>query len=143
MPTFDKAMSVAEAYLDAVAPDVADPGGADLNVFVVAGRLAVPAAVSDLEPDRRPWLRLLLVTRTEARTDVIPVVWQRPIDGTAEPTWDAFTEAGYPAGTRLWACGVIQRRFVGVGGASHPTRPRSSIELHATVIERHDDRPVN
>ncbi len=99
----------------------------DLNLVVLAGRLAAP-------PERRLFdsgaaqLRYLVTIRStepRRRIDVVPVtIWDTTQD---EPLADP------EPGARLWVAGAVQRRFWN-GGESR----RSRLEIVAHQIEFRD-----
>ena len=73
----------------------------DLNLTVLAGRLASPPVVKEF-PDGTTMTRLLVVVRTEQprkRTDVVPVA-----------CWD-MDLPDFEPGDRVWVAGAVQRRF--------------------------------
>jgi single-strand DNA-binding protein len=76
----------------------------DLNLMVLAGRLAAPPELRQFESGS--WLiRYLVTVRTEdpRRVDVLPVTLWGPADDLidAEPA----------PGRRVWVAGAVQRRF--------------------------------
>ena len=77
----------------------------DLNLVVLAGRLAAPAEHRSFESGAE-YLRMLVTVRSAAprrRVDVIPVtLWDPPSDLISECV---------AAGVRLWIAGALQRRF--------------------------------
>lgn len=77
----------------------------DLNLVVLAGRLAAPPEIRQFESGS-VLARYLLTVRSEEprrRIDVVPVtLWDPP---------DALLEAEPAAGSRVWASGAVQRRF--------------------------------
>jgi single-strand DNA-binding protein len=76
----------------------------DLNVVVLAGRLAAPPEVRLFATGAR-LVRYLLTVRTEdpPRVDVLPVtLWDPP---------EELVEAAPDPGRRLWLTGSVQRRF--------------------------------
>ena len=77
----------------------------DLNLVVLAGRLAAPPEIRLFESGARLG-RYLVTVRSERparRVDVIPVtVWDPP---------DALVDAEPGPGRRLWVVGAVQRRF--------------------------------
>ncbi len=77
----------------------------DLNLVVLAGRLAAPPEIRQFESGAR-LVRYLLTARSDhprRRVDVIPVTLWDPsdelVDSEPEP------------GCRLWVAGSVQRRF--------------------------------
>ena len=77
----------------------------DLNLIVIAGRLAAEPELTTFASGAR-LLRLLLTVRSQEprrRIDVLPVVMWDPTDGIPI---DEFTR-----GTRVWVAGSVQRRF--------------------------------
>jgi hypothetical protein len=92
----------------------------DLNLVVLAGRLAAPIEIR--ESDTGPLTaRLLLAVRSggaEGRIDVVPVTMGGPppeLEGRLVP------------GTRVWAAGTVRRRFC--DGA------RSRLDIVAHAVE--------
>lgn len=77
----------------------------DLNVVVLAGRLATEPEHRSFESGAR-LLRLLLTVRTEQprrRVDVVPITLWEPPAGLAG--------GALVAGQRVWVTGTVQRRF--------------------------------
>lgn len=77
----------------------------DLNLVVLAGRLAAPAEIRQFESGTR-LARYLVTVRSEdpvRRVDVVPVTLWDPSD--------ALVDADPPPGTRVWVAGAVQRRF--------------------------------
>ena len=78
----------------------------DLNLVVLAGRLAAPPEIRQFESGST-LARYLITVRSEAqsRVDVVPVtLWDPPpslVDGFPAP------------GRRMWVSGSVQRRFWG------------------------------
>jgi len=75
----------------------------DLNLVVLAGRLAAPVEVRDLGEGGRLARYLITVgtDQPQRRIDVVPVtLWNPPTD------LDAVSP-----GTRMWVAGMVQRRF--------------------------------
>lgn len=96
----------------------------DLNLFVVAGRIAAPPELREFDDGSRLLRYLITATTTEPsrRVDVLPIVkWDPPTALVADPG-----EPGRP----VWACGAVQRRFW-----SDTAGRRSRIELVASVVE--------
>lgn len=77
----------------------------DLNLVVLAGRLAAPPEIRQFESGSR-LARYLITVRSEDpvnRVDVIPVtLWDPP---------PALLDADPVPGTRVWIAGSVQRRF--------------------------------
>ena len=77
----------------------------DLNLVVLAGRLAAPPEIRQFESGSR-LVRYLVTTRSEEptrRVDVVPVtLWDPP---------DDLIDAEPLPGARLWIAGSVQRRF--------------------------------
>lgn len=77
----------------------------DLNLVVLAGRLAAPPEIRQFEGGSRLG-RYLVTVRSEhpvRRVDVVPVtLWDPP---------DALIDEGPEPGRRLWVVGAVQRRF--------------------------------
>jgi len=77
----------------------------DLNLVVLAGRLAAPPEIRQFESGSR-LVRYLLTVRSEEpahRVDVVPAtLWDPP-----DEVIDAFPQHG----SRLWIAGSVQRRF--------------------------------
>ena len=79
----------------------------DLNLVVLAGRLAAPPEVRQFESGQS-LIRYLVTTRTETptrRVDVVPVTLHDPRPDQSE---DA---ASLTPGDRVWVAGSAQRRF--------------------------------
>jgi single-strand DNA-binding protein len=77
----------------------------DLNLCVLAGRLAAPPEIRQFESGAR-LVRYLVTARSEEprrRVDVIPVTLWDPSD-------ELLDTAPAP-GCRLWVAGSVQRRF--------------------------------
>ncbi len=77
----------------------------DLNLVVLAGRLAAPPEIRQFESGAR-LVRYLITVRSEEptrRVDVVPVTMWDPSD--------ELLEADPQPGTRLWVAGSVQRRF--------------------------------
>ena len=77
----------------------------DLNLVVLAGRLAAPPEIRQFESGAR-LVRYLLTTRSDQplrRVDVIPVTLWNPSDELVDSEPDP--------GCRLWVAGSVQRRF--------------------------------
>jgi len=77
----------------------------DLNLVVIAGRIAVPPVLTVHDPDETT-LKFSVTVRSEDghRVDVIPITLYNP--ATDEPMMDAVM------GTNVWIAAAIQRRFV-------------------------------
>lgn len=79
----------------------------DLNLVVIAGRLATDVEVSSYETTSITRIRLLVTVRHEddevRRIDVIPVTWWNVPEN--HPIWEA------KRGDPVWVAGRIQRRF--------------------------------
>jgi single-strand DNA-binding protein len=77
----------------------------DLNLVVLAGRLAAPPEIRQFESGAR-LVRYLITVRSEeptSRVDVVPVtLWDPP---------DDLINADPAPGTRMWVAGSVQRRF--------------------------------
>ena len=77
----------------------------DLNLVVLAGRLAAPPEIRQFESGTR-LARYLVTVRSEEpvrRVDVVPVtLWDPP---------DELLDSELVPGTRMWVCGTVQRRF--------------------------------
>jgi len=96
----------------------------DLNIVVIAGRLAAAPEIRTFDSDSS-LVRYLVTTRAEhprRRVDVIPVV-----------LWDAEGDAlTLERGERVWVAGAVQRRFW-----SDDHNRRSRIEVVARHIQRY------
>lgn len=103
----------------------------DLNLVVVAGRLAAEPEVRQFESGSR-FVRYLVTVRSaepRRRVDVIPVtLW--------DPT-DDLLAAPAPLGCKVWAAGMIQRRFW-----SAEDGRRSRLEVVAHQVELRQEDPV-
>ena len=95
----------------------------DLNLAVLAGRLAAPPEVRVLDSGVR-MVRYLVTTRAEEpgrRVDVVPVtMWDPPPE---------LAGADHQPGERIWVIGTIQRRFW-----SESEGRRSRLELIADQV---------
>lgn len=94
----------------------------DLNLVVLAGRLAAPAELREFESGSR-LLRVLVTVRSEKpkRIDVLPVtLW--------DPEEDLLAAAAV-AGLRVWVAGSVQRRFW-----ESPDGRRSRLEVVAEQV---------
>ncbi len=101
----------------------------DLNLVVLAGRLAAPPELRQFESGAL-LARYLITARSEEpahRVDVLPVtLWDPPA---------ALLEAEPAPGERLWVSGSVQRRFwSGAQGR------RSRIEVVADQVCRREPR---
>jgi len=100
----------------------------DLNIVVLAGRLAAPPEIRTLESGTR--LARYLMTITSAapnrRVDVVPVTLWSPNDSTIA--------ACSSIGSRLYVAGTVQRRF----WKQDPGR-RSRLEVVAQDIQVRDE----
>ncbi len=77
----------------------------DLNLVVLAGRLAAVPEMRVLEDGRR-LVRYLVTVKAEEprrRIDVLPVTMWDPPDG--------LVAEGPAPGRRIWAAGAVRRRF--------------------------------
>ena len=75
----------------------------DINLVVLAGRLAAPPTVETFDTGNT-LVRMLLTVRTNKprrRIDVIPVAWHNP-----DPK-----DIPHQTGTKLWVAGSTQRRW--------------------------------
>ena len=98
----------------------------DLNLAVLAGRLAVEPELREFDSGAR-YLRFLITVRSEEprkRVDVLPVtLWDPPHE---------LVGAMLQPGRRVWAAGAVQRRFW-----ESPDGRRSRLEVvaeHVAVI---------
>jgi single-strand DNA-binding protein len=76
----------------------------DLNLIVLAGRLAAPPEIRQFQSGGR-LVRYLLTVRSEVprRVDVVPVTyWDPP---------NEVIDADPGPGRRVWVAGAVQRRF--------------------------------
>ncbi len=77
----------------------------DLNLVVLAGRLAAPQEIRQFESGSR-LVRYLVTVRSEEpthRVDVVPITqWDPP---------DEVIDIDPQPGSRLWVAGSVQRRF--------------------------------
>ena len=95
----------------------------DLNLVVLAGRLAAPPEIRLFEGGRRLARYLVTVRSIEPhrRVDVVPVVlWDPP---------DALVDAAPDPGIGVWVAGAVQRRFW-----SGPEGRRSRLEVVAEQV---------
>ena len=100
----------------------------DLNLVVLAGRLAAPPEIRQFESGAR-LVRYLMTVRSEEptrRVDVVPVTMWEPsdelINGDPQP------------GARLWVAGSVQRRFW-----SESEGRRSRLEIVADQVCPRED----
>jgi len=95
----------------------------DLNLVVLAGRLAAPPEIRQFESGSR-LARYLITVRSDdpvSRVDVIPVtLWDPP---------DDLIDDDPTPGTRIWVAGSVQRRFW-----SAEEGRRSRIEVVASQV---------
>ncbi len=100
----------------------------DLNLVVIAGRLAAPPELRTFDSGST-LIRLLVTVRREEptpRLDVVPVtVW--------EPDGDLLDEP-IAVGRRIWVAGSIQRRFWDA-----PDGRRSRLEIIADQVHVRDE----
>ena len=100
----------------------------DLNLVVLAGRLAAPPEIRRFESGSL-LARYLITIRSDdpvRRVDVVPVtLWDPP---------ESLVEAEPQPGTRLWVAGMVQRRF----WAAEDGR-RSRLEVVASQVCRRAD----
>lgn len=76
----------------------------DLNLVVLAGRLAAPPEIRQFESGSR-LIRYLITVRSDTprRVDVVPAtLWDPPAE---------LIDAEPAPGRRLWVAGAVQRRF--------------------------------
>jgi len=101
----------------------------DLNLVVVAGKLATEPEVRQFESGSR-FVRYLVTVRSaepRRRVDVIPVtLW--------DPT-DDLLAAPAPPGCKFWAAGMIQRRF---WSAQDGRRSRLEVVAHQVELRQED-----
>lgn len=102
----------------------------DLNLVVLAGRLAAPPEITSTVAGRRLVRYLVTVTskRPKRRVDVLPVTQWADQAGVDE-------DCAVP-GRRIWVAGAAQRRF----WDAEPGR-RSRLEIVAHQIEIRSDPP--
>lgn len=95
----------------------------DLNLVVLAGRLAAPPELRAFDSGAR-LLRYLVTVRAEEpnrRVDVVPVtLWDPPAE---------LVEADPAPGRRVWVAGSVQRRFW-----QSPDGRRSRVEVIAEQV---------
>lgn len=104
----------------------------DLNLVVLAGRLAAPPEFRRFESGAR-LVRYLVTVRSDEprrRVDVVPVTQWNPDE--------AALAAPADPGRRLWIAGGVQRRFWD-GDATR--RSRLEIIAHQVEIRDEHDRP--
>lgn len=102
----------------------------DLNLVVLAGRLAAPPEIRQFESGTR-LVRYLVTVRTEEpvrRVDVVPVTLWDPAD--------ELVDADPTPGTRVWVAGSVQRRFW-----SATEGRRSRLEVVADQVCLRDSDP--
>ena len=96
----------------------------DVNLVVLAGRIAAPPELREFESGTR-LLRLLVTVRLDQphrRLDVVPVT-----------RWDpSEDDLDHRAGDHVYVTGTVQRRFW-----SEPGGRRSRLEVIAEHITRH------
>jgi len=95
----------------------------DLNLVVLAGRLAAPPEIRQFDSGAR-LARYLVTARSEEprrRVDVLPVTLWDPDDD--------LVDAEPAPGRRLWLVGAVQRRFW-----SGPEGRRSRLEIVAEQV---------
>jgi single-strand DNA-binding protein len=100
----------------------------DLNLVVLAGRLAAPPEIRTFESGAR-MVRYLVTVRSEEprrRVDVVPVTDWNPA------AVDSARRAHL--GMRLWVAGGVQRRFW-----DDDTGRRSRLEIVAHQVELRDE----
>jgi len=105
----------------------------DLNIIVIAGRLAADPELTTFASGAR-LLRLLVTVRSQEprrRIDVLPVVMWDPTDATPI---DELTR-----GSGVWVAGSVQRRFWSADAGrtsrveivAHDVQPRPNVESSA------------
>lgn len=103
----------------------------DLNLVVLAGRLAAPPELRTFDSGSR-LVRYLVTVRADAprrRVDVLPVtLWDPPAE---------LVEAAPEAGRRVWVAGAAQRRFW-----QGPEGRRSRIEIVAEQVTLREDPDI-
>lgn len=102
----------------------------DLNVVVLAGRLAAPPEIRQFESGTR-LARYLITVRSEEptrRVDVVPVTLWDPDD--------ELLDADPAPGARMWVSGGVQRRFW-----SGEEGRRSRLEIVADQVCLRDPDP--
>jgi single-strand DNA-binding protein len=104
----------------------------DLNLVVLAGRLAAPPEVRLFATGARLVRYLITVRREEPRrVDVVPVtLWDPPED---------LVEASPVPGRRLWLAGSVQRRF---WSGSEGRRSRLEVVAAQVCLRPEDDEPA-
>ncbi len=98
----------------------------DLNLVVLAGRLAVEPEIREFESGAR-LARFLMTVTTEdprRRVDVVPVTLWEP----------SPADLGATAGERFWVSGMVQRRFWSAGDGR-----RSQLQVITTSVRRQAD----
>lgn len=102
----------------------------DLNLVVLAGRLAAPPDLRHLESGKTV-VRYLVTVRSDkpSRVDVLPVAMQSDGEPDALPLGDP--------GTRIFVAGWVRRRFWDPPGAG-----RSRLEIVARHVELREDGEV-
>ena len=102
----------------------------DLNLVVLAGRLAAPPELRHLESGDTV-LRYLVTIRSEKpnRVDVLPVEKRGDDDTNGRPLGDP--------GSRIYVAGCVRRRFWDRDGAG-----RSRLEIVARHVEFPDEEEV-
>ena len=102
----------------------------DFNLVVLSGRLSAPPEIREFESGARS-ARYLITVRTrepQHRVDVVPVtVW--------DPE-DSLLALDPSPGTRVWAAGMVQRRFW-----AEENGRRSRLEVVARHVEFREDDP--
>jgi single-stranded DNA-binding protein len=99
----------------------------DLNLVVLAGRIAADPEIRSFESGTR-LLRLLVTVRSsepKRRIDVVPVVMWSPDDDVVD---------GVTLGRSVWIAGSVQRRFWSSGDGR-----RSRLEVVAHEVSLRDD----
>lgn len=99
----------------------------DLNLVVLAGRLAAPPEHRTFDSGAR-LTRYLITTRRDEprrRVDVVPVTLWDPPD---------HLDVELPIGQRMWVAGTVQRRFWESGEGR-----RSRLEIVADCVEARSD----
>jgi single-strand DNA-binding protein len=99
----------------------------DMNLVVLAGRLAAPPELRVFDSGSR-LVRYLVTVRSDEprrRVDVVPVTLWDPDDETIASLPDP--------GTGLWVAGAVQRRF---WEAENARRSRIEVVAHQVQIRR-------
>lgn len=102
----------------------------DLNLVVVAGRLAAPPEIRQFEESGIRLARYLVTVRTEEpvrRVDVVPVTLWDPAD--------ELVDADPAPGTRVWVAGSVQRRF---WSATEGRRSRLEVVADQVCLQTED-----